>query len=203
MQELALHRSGLTSKRLQVRNRAAPGKVDVQHHNDGVTLLGTVLKAQQHRGDWIDPEFVAPEYAGQEMPDPIQRDRAETRLAIAEPKKTSPVTLFEVAVKRVLRLWVPLNRTLSDKVGFKANLAVNDFYFPAMLLAALGLWRARHNPALVSLWTTCPATDSARCHLLGEHRIRYPIGPFLAIFAAHGLLEMLKFSSVRLRGTSA
>jgi 4-amino-4-deoxy-L-arabinose transferase-like glycosyltransferase len=187
-----------------LRNRAVMGKLMFSTTNDGVTLLGTVLAAQQHRGDWIDPEFVAPEYARvREMPDPIQRDRAETRLAIAELKKTSPVTLLQVAVKRVLRLWVPLNRIVSDKAGFKANLAVNVFYFPAMLLAALGLWKARHNPAMVPLWTTCLYLTLLAAVSWGGTRIRYPIEPFLAIFAAHGLLEMLKFSSVRLRGTSA
>jgi 4-amino-4-deoxy-L-arabinose transferase-like glycosyltransferase len=122
-----------------LRNRAVMGTVMFSTTNDGVTLLGTVLAAQRHRGDWIDPEFVAPEYARvREMPDPVERNRSETRLAIAELKKTSPVTLVGVAAKRMFRLWVPLNRIVSDEAGIKANLAVNLFYFPAMLLAALG-----------------------------------------------------------------
>jgi 4-amino-4-deoxy-L-arabinose transferase-like glycosyltransferase len=184
-----------------LRNRAVLGTVMFSSTNDGVTLLGTVLAAKQHRGDWIDPEFVAPEYAQvRQMSDPIERDRAETRLAIAELKKTSPVTLVEVAVKRVFRLWVPLNRIVSDKAGFKANLAVNLFYFPAMLLAALGLWKARHNPAIVALWTTFLYLTLLAAFSWGGTRMRYPVEPFLAVFAAHGLLEVHKFSSVRLRG---
>jgi DNA-binding transcriptional LysR family regulator len=58
-----------------------------------VTLLtdridAAVLAAKQHRGDWLNPEFVAPEYARvRQMPDPIEMDHADTRLAIAELKK--------------------------------------------------------------------------------------------------------------------
>jgi hypothetical protein len=187
-----------------LRNRAVMGKVMFSSTNDGVTLLGSVLAAKQHRGDWLNPEFVAPEYARvRQMPDPIERDHAETRLAIAELKKISPVTLVEVAVKRVFRLWVPLNRIVNDQVGFKANVAVNLFYFPAMLLAALGLWRARHEPAIVPLWTTCLYLTLLAAVSWGGTRFRYGVEPFLAIFAAHGLLDVHKFSSVRLRGMLA
>jgi len=172
--------------------------------NDGVTLLGTVLAAQLHRGNWIDPEFVGPEYARvRQMSDPVERNRVEKRLAIAELKKTSPVTLAEVVVKRVFRLWVPLNRIVSDEAGVKANLTVNLFYFPAMLLAAFGLWRARQNPAIVPLWTTCLYLTLLAVVSWGGTRIRYPVEPFLAIFAAYGLLEVYKFPSARLRGTLA
>jgi hypothetical protein len=187
-----------------LRNRSVMGKLMFSTTNDGVTLLGTVLAAQKHRGDWIDPEFVSPEYVrAREMTNPVERDRTETRLAIAALKKTSPVTLVEVAVKRVLRLWVPLNRIVSDEVGFKANVAVNLFYFPAMLLAALGLWRARHNLALVPLWTTLLYLTLLTAVSWGGTRIRYPVEPFLAVFAAYGLLEVIKFSSRHVWGTSA
>ena len=124
-----------------LRNRAVMGRFMFSTTNDGVTLLGTVLAAQQHRGDWIDPEFVAPEYArAREIPDPVERNQVETRLAIAALKKTPLATLLEVAAKRVFRMWVPLNRIVSDDVAIKANVAVNLFYFPFMLLAAFGLW---------------------------------------------------------------
>jgi 4-amino-4-deoxy-L-arabinose transferase-like glycosyltransferase len=130
-----------------LRNHAITGTWVVSSTNDGVTLLGSVLAAKQHRGDWLNPAEVAPEYARvQHMPDGIERDRTETRLAIGELKEISLVTLLEVAVKRVLRLWVPMNRIVTDDVGSKANLAVNLFYLPAMLLAAFGLWKARRNP---------------------------------------------------------
>jgi hypothetical protein len=100
-------------------------------------------------------------------------------------------------------LWVPLNRIVNDQVGFKANVAVNLFYFPAMLLAALGLWRARHEPAIVPLWTTCLYLTLLAAVSWGGTRFRYGVEPFLAIFAAHGLLDVHKFSSVRLRGMLA
>ena len=187
-----------------LRNRAVMGKLMFSTTNDGVTLLGTVLAAQQHRGDWIDPEFVSPEYARvREMTDPVARDRTETRLAIAQLKKTSPVTLVEAAVKRVIRLWIPLNRIVSDEVGYRTNVVVNLFYFPSMLLAAFGLWRARHNLAIVPLWTTFLYVTLLAAVSWGGTRIRYPVEPFLAIFAAYGLLEVLKFSSARFRGASA
>ena len=187
-----------------LRNRSVMGKFMFSTTNDGVTLLGTVLAAQQHRGDWVDPEFVGPEYARvREMTNPVERNQAETRLALAELKKTSPVTLIEAAVKRVFRLWVPLNRIVRDAIGRKANFGVNLLYFPAMLLAALGLWKARHNPAIVPLWTTFLYLTLLAAVSWGGTRIRYPFEPFLAVFAAYGLLEVLKFSAVRLRGTSA
>jgi 4-amino-4-deoxy-L-arabinose transferase-like glycosyltransferase len=187
-----------------LRNRAVMGKLMFGTTNDGVTLLGTVLAAQQHRGDWIDPEFVSPEYARvREMTNPVQRSQVETRLAMSELKKTSPVTLIEVAVKRVFRLWVPLNRIVRDGIGRKANFAVNLLYFPAMLLAALGLWMARRNPAMVPLWATCLYLTLLAAASWGGTRIRYPVEPFLAVFAAYGFLEVLTFSSVRLRGTTA
>ena len=176
-----------------LRNREVMGKLMFSTTNDGVTLLGTVLAAKQHRGDWLDPEFVAPEYARvRRMTDPVARDRVETRLAIAELKTISPVTLVQVAGKRVFRLWVPLNRIVSDQVSFKANLAVNVFYFPAMVLAAFGLWRARHNPVIVPLWATCLYFTLLASISWGGTRFRYGVEPFLAVLAAHGLLEVRK-----------
>jgi hypothetical protein len=106
-------------------------------------------------------------------------------------------------VKRVFRLWVPLNRIVRDGIGRKANLVVNLFYFPAMLLAALGLWMTRRTPATVPLWTTLLYLTLLAAASWGGTRIRYPVEPFLAVFAAYGFLEVLKFSSVRLRGTTA
>jgi hypothetical protein len=172
--------------------------------NDGVTLLGTVLAAQQHRGDWLDPEFVGPEYARiHKISDPVERNRVEKSLAIAELRKISPITLAKVAVKRVFRLWVPLNRIVSDQVGFKANVAVNLFYFPAMLLAAFGLWRARLNPAIIPLWATCLYLTLLAAVSWGGTRMRYPAEPFLCIFAAHGLFEVYKIFSTRGHRVSA
>jgi 4-amino-4-deoxy-L-arabinose transferase-like glycosyltransferase len=183
-----------------LRNHAVMGAWIVSSTNDGVTLLGSVLAAKQHRGDWLNPAEVAPEYARvQRMPDGIERDRAETRLAIGELKKISPVTLLEVAVKRVLRLWVPLIRIVTDDVGPKANLAVNLFYFPAMLLAAFGLWKARHNPAIIPLWTVCLYLTLLAALSWGGTRFRYGVEPFLAIFAAYGLLEVKRLSSAWVR----
>jgi hypothetical protein len=177
-----------------LRNRAVMGKFMFSTTNDGVTLLGTVLAAQQHRGDWIDPEFVGPEYARvREMTNPVERNEVETRLALAELKKTSPVALAEVAVKRVLRLWVPLNRIVRDTLARKANVAVNLFYFPAMLLTAFGLWKSRSIPAMVPLWATCVYLTLIAAVSWGGTRIRYPVEPFLAVFAAYGLVAVLKF----------
>ena len=179
-----------------LRNHSVIGAWVVSSTNDGVTLLGSVLAAKQHRGDWLNPAEVAPEYAlVQHMPDGIERDRAEMRLAIGELKKISPVTLLEVAVKRVLRLWVPLNRIVSDDVGSRANLAVNLFYFPAMLLAAFGLWKSRANPAIIPLWTVCLYLTGLAALSWGGTRFRYGVEPFLAIFAAYGLLEVKRLSS--------
>lgn len=186
----------LTLSPWAIRNRAVMGTVLFSSTNDGRTLLGSVLAAKLHRGDWHNPEFIGPEYArvGQ-MANGIERNRAETRLAIAELKGISLVTLVEVAAKRVLRLWVPLNRIVSDKAGIKANLAVNLLYFPSMLLAAFGLWRARHNPAIVPLWTTFLYVTLLSALSWGGTRLRYPVEPFLAVFAAHGLFEIYKFFS--------
>jgi 4-amino-4-deoxy-L-arabinose transferase-like glycosyltransferase len=187
-----------------LRNRAVMGTMMFSTTNDGVTLLGTVLAAQQHRGDWLDPELVAPEYARiHTMSDPVERNRVEKSLAIAELRKISPITLAKVAVKRVFRLWVPLNRIVSDQVGFKANVAVNLFYFPAMLLAAFGLWKARGNPAIIPLWATCLYLTLLAAVSWGGTRMRYPAEPFLCIFAAHGLFEMYKLFSARGHRVSA
>jgi 4-amino-4-deoxy-L-arabinose transferase-like glycosyltransferase len=187
-----------------LRNRAAMGKLMFSSTNDGVTLLGSVLAAKQRRGDWINPEFVAPQYAQvRQIQNPVERDRTETRLAIAELKKISPIILVEVAAKRVLRLWVPLNRIVNDHVGIKANVAVNFFDFPVMLLAAFGLYRARHNPATAPLWATCLYLTLLAAVSWGGTRFRYGAEPFLAVFAAHGLLEVHKFSFTRLRGKSS
>ena len=91
-----------------LRNRVVMGGFTFSSTNDGRTLLGSMLAAQQHRGDWHNPDFTTPEYAKVgEMPNGIERNRAETRLAVAALKKISPVTFIEVAAKRVLRLWVP------------------------------------------------------------------------------------------------
>jgi hypothetical protein len=72
-----------------------------------------------------------------------------------------------------------------------------------MLLAALGLWRARRIPAMVPLWATCLYLTLLAAASWGGTRIRYPVEPFLAVFAAYGFVEVLKFSSVRRRDTNA
>ena len=100
--------------------------------------------------------------------------------AFAELKKISPVTFIEVAPKRVLRLWVPLNRIVSDETGTKANLAVNLFYLPAMVLAAFGLWRARYNSTIVPLWTVFLYLTLLAAISWGGTRFRYPVEPFLS-----------------------
>ena len=187
-----------------LRNRIVMGGFTFSSTNDGRTLLGSMLAAQQHRGNWHNPDFATPEYAKVgEMPNGIERNRAETLLALAVMKKISPVTFIEVAVRRVFRLWVPLNRIVNDETGFKANLAVNLFYFPAMLLAAFGLWRARYNSAIVPLWTVFLYITLLAAISWGGTRFRYPVEPFLAVFAAHGLLEARKLSTSLLGGRFA
>ena len=183
-----------------LRNRAVMGTLTFSSTNDGRTLLGSMLAAQQKRGDWHNPEFLAPEYAQiRKMPDGIERNRAETHMAIVEMKKIPLSTVPEVVEKRVLRFWVPLNRIVSDEFGRSANIAVNVFYFPAMLLAAFGLWRARRNPAMVPLWTIFVYMTLLVAISWGGTRFRYPVEPFLAVFAAHGLFELYKLSFGRPR----
>jgi hypothetical protein len=100
-------------------------------------------------------------------------------------------------------LWLPLNLIVSDEAGFKANVLVNLLYFPAMLLAIFGLWRARHNSMIIAIWTTCLYLTMLAAASWGSTRFRYGVEPFLAIFAAHGLLEAKRSLSLRFRSTSA
>jgi 4-amino-4-deoxy-L-arabinose transferase-like glycosyltransferase len=176
-----------------LRNHNVLGAWIFSSTNDGVTLLGSVLAAQRNRGDWLNPGNVAPEYARvQFVPDSIDRDRNEQRVAMAELKKVPLGTWIKVVAKRVFRLWVPLNRIVSDEAGFKANVVVNLFYLPAMLLAVFGLWHARHNSMVIAMWTTCLYLTMLAAASWGSTRFRYGVEPFLAIFAAHGFLEAQK-----------
>ena len=72
-----------------------------------------------------------------------------------------------------------------------------------MVLAAFGLWRARYNSTIVPLWTIFLYLTLLAAISWGGTRFRYPVEPFLAVFAAHGLLEVRKLSTGRLGGRFA
>jgi hypothetical protein len=76
---------------------------------------------------------------------------------------------------------------------------VNLFYFPSMMLAVFGLWRARRNPMIIAMWTTCLYLTLLAAASWGSTRFRYGVEPFLAIFAAHGFLEAKRSLSLRSR----
>jgi 4-amino-4-deoxy-L-arabinose transferase-like glycosyltransferase len=183
-----------------LRNHTVLGAWIFSSTNDGITLLGSVLAAERNRGDWLNPGNVAPEFAQvQFVPDSVDRDRNERRVAMTELKKVPLGAWPKVIAKRVFRLWVPLNRIVSDDAGFKANVIVNLFYFPAMMLAVFGLWRARRNPMIIAMWTTCLYLTLLAAASWGSTRFRYGVEPFLAIFAAHGFLEAKRSLSLRSR----
>ena len=175
-----------------VRNWVAMGTPLFSSTNDGVTLLGTVLAAERGRGDWLNPADVAPRYAQvQHLPDEIERNRAARQIALSEARHISLATLLKVAAHRLLRLWVPLNRIVSDDLSMKANIAANLLYFPVVLLAGAGLWRARDAASIIPLVAPCLYATLLAAISWGGTRFRYGVEPILAAFAAYGLLRVV------------
>ena len=173
------------------RNWIVMGTPMLSSTNDGVTLLGTVLAAERGRGDWLNPEDVAPRYAEiQRLPNEIESSRTAMQTALGELRHISPTTLFKVAAKRLLRFWIPLNRIVSDELSLKANIAANLLYFPLIPLAAVGLWRARHSASIIPLLSPCLYATLLAAISWGGTRFRYGLEPILAVFGAYGLVQI-------------
>jgi 4-amino-4-deoxy-L-arabinose transferase-like glycosyltransferase len=177
-----------------VRNRVLLGKTVIGSTNDGCTLLGTVLAAEQERGDWLDPADVSPHFARlRHMDDGIARDQALTRAALKELKDVPPFVMLEAICKRVLRLWVPLNRIVDDGVSQKANWAVNIIYFPMMSLALFGVLKSRL-AVIVPLLVPCLYATLLAAVSWGGTRFRYGLEPIIACFAGYGLAEVSRLA---------
>jgi 4-amino-4-deoxy-L-arabinose transferase-like glycosyltransferase len=172
------------------RNRLVLGSAIFSSTNDGLTLLGTVLAAQRGRGDWLNPADVAPQYARvQQIPDGIERNRLATQVALSQ-LRTIPIhRLLEVAGKRVLRLWIPLNRIVVDQVSTTANAAVNVWYVGFMLLASVGMIKSWRDPRVVPFLTLFLYMTVLAAVAWGGTRFRYGAEPLLAALAGYGFLQ--------------
>jgi 4-amino-4-deoxy-L-arabinose transferase-like glycosyltransferase len=175
-----------------LRNRVVLGKTVISSTNDGVTLLGTVLAEEQRRGDWLNPEEVSSQFARlQRMPDGVARNAALEKVAFREQRNVPASAMLVTVAKRVVRLWVPLNRIVDDEVSEKANLAANVLYFPFMLLALFGLRKSPFKKA-VPLLVPCGYATLLAAVSWGGTRFRYGLEPILACFAGYGLIELGK-----------
>jgi len=173
-----------------VRNRLVLGTAVFSSTNDGITLLGSMLAAQRGRGDWLNPADVAPEYARiQRMPDGIERNMMARHAALSLLKTIRMHRLLEVAVKRVLRLWVPLNRVVVDEVSTQANIVVNVWYLGFMVLTSIGLiksWRDPRVDPFLALFLYMTVLAAAAW---GGTRFRYGAEPIFAALAGYGWFE--------------
>lgn len=189
--------SGMVLSLWVARNRAQIGAGLISSTNDGVTLLCTALAAERHRGDCINPADAGPEFARvHELPESVETNAALRTMAISKLKKIPASTLVEVVAKRVFRLWVPLNRIVPDDVNSKANLAINVFYFPVVLLGVFGSWRARRKALIVPTLALCSYMTLLAAVSWGGTRFRYAAEPFLAVLAAYGLMEIVRLHSL-------
>jgi dolichyl-phosphate-mannose-protein mannosyltransferase len=183
--------SGLLLLPWALRNKLEMGTFTFSSTNDGITLLGTVLAAQQVRGDWLNPADVSSDYARiQHMNDEVARNSMARTVALAELHRIAPGTWFKVVCKRLVRLWIPLHRVVADEVSTRANIAVNVFYLPLMLLAIVGLVRSARNPDVVPALATCLYMTLLAAISWGGTRFRYGLEPLLVGFAAHELLSL-------------
>jgi 4-amino-4-deoxy-L-arabinose transferase-like glycosyltransferase len=182
------------------RNQAQIGSALVSSTNDGVTLLCTALAAERHRGDCINPSDAGPEFARvHELPDSVETNTLLRAMAISQLKKIPPSTLVEVVTKRIFRLWVPLNRIVSDQVSAKPNLAINAFYLPLVLLGVFGTWKARRSAFVVVTLALCSYMTLLAAASWGGTRFRYAAEPFVAVLAAYGLMELVRLHSLSSR----
>ncbi len=172
-----------------VRNRIVLGETVLSSTNDGGTLLGSVLAAERKRGDWLNPAHVDARFAQlQRMDDSVVRDNALEHAALTELTHISPRTMLVAMCKRLLRLWIPLNRIVDDGVSEKDNLAVNALYLPMMLLALFGLLNCRLT-VIVPLLVPCLYATLLGAVTWGGTRFRYGLEPMIACFAGYGLTE--------------
>ncbi len=176
-----------------IRNRVVLGSAIFSSTGDGETLLGCVLAAERGRSDWLNPSETGPQYARiHRMTDGLERDRVAQHVALEELRKISVHALLTVAVKRVLRLWVPLNRIVTDLVSIRANMAVNVFYLGFMLLAAIGFLKSWRDPRIVPFVTAFLYMSVLAAAAWGGTRFRYGVEPVLAGFAGYAFIEFSK-----------
>lgn len=192
-----------------VRNAAIHGR-PLLSTNTGVTLVGAnsaAAASAEWPGKWLPPDVVYAQ-AGQ-PPDLWMWGWSDLTEAESDRRFTSdavdwtfanPGAACALAAKKVVRLFDPDQHSAKPDAGLKRLLGWATFA-PVLVLAAVGLARARGDPAMRPWLAVLAATLIVTVVFYGDVRMRSPADPTLLAIAALGVHGFLR--SPRASGSAA
>jgi 4-amino-4-deoxy-L-arabinose transferase-like glycosyltransferase len=140
-------------------------------------------------GSWVEPRV--PDQIA-EMPE-VKRDAFYWRMGFDFLAQTSAAVLAKLFVFKVLRLWVPIQRVVADRVCLLCNVLASLLYAILFLASAAGLWLHRSKrPILLLVAAFVGGTTLVSILFWGTTRFRMPLEPILWTFAAYTMTRLIE-----------
>lgn len=140
-------------------------------------------------GKWIEPKDPAVPHA--ERMTETEKDAYYWKLGFSSLSHRPPGLLLKVIVAKVIRLWVPLQRIVEDRVCSVCNILMSIPFSFIFFISFIGLWWYRSHREVVLLAVAFLAGTTLESAVFwGTSRFRMPVEPILWIFASLAMMRL-------------